>query len=258
MNSPYELLKAHVAKHKYTRGKNKGSAPLDPKRRRRDWDLVIDRGDCMVMRRYSTYVLIAYPDGQVAINCGGWGSSTTTRVAVTQGLHLMGIRASMGSVRYRNLSQQVINLHNGSFRYYDGMMLVQDAAGKWMVKEPKPFAAKVRNMERVGSWDEAVKASGFKNLFPILHMNAEREHMPTGYWDEERMTDILSNADRAEDWLAVVAKFKWDYKYVTSGPPTYNFVKEWFPRTRQATWTHLRSTLIKGMNKIIYTDEVCI
>lgn len=256
--NPYELLKAHVAKHKYTRGRNKGSAPLDSKRRRRDWDLVIDRGDRMVVHRYSTDVLIAYPDGQVVVNCEGWGSSTTTRIAVTHGLYLMGIRASMGSVRYRNLSQQVINLQGGSFRYYDGMTLVQDAAGKWVVTEPKPFRAKVRNMERVGAWDEAVKASGFKNLFPILHMNAEREHMPTGYWDEERMTDILSNADRAEHWLAVVAKFKWDSKFVSSGAPHYKYSKEWFAHTRQKTWSKLRSTLTKGMNKIIYTDEVCI
>lgn len=256
--NPYELLKAHVAKHRYTRGKNKGSAPLDHKRRRRDWDLVIDRGDRMVVRRYSTVVLAAYPDGRVMVNCGGWASSTTTRIAVTHGLYLMGIRASMGSVRYRNLSQQVINLHNGSFRYYDGMMLAQDAAGKWVVMEPKPFRAKVRNMERVGNWDEAVKASGFKNLFPILHMNAEQEHMPTSYWDEQRMTDILSSADQSEHWLAVVAKFKWEYKYVTSGSHNYNYTKEWFPRTRQATWTHLRSTLTKGMDKIIETTDICI
>lgn len=256
--NPYELLKAHVAEHKYTRGRHKGNAPLDHKRRRRDWDLVIDRGDRMVVRRYRTDVLIAYPDGQVVVNCEGWGSSTTTRTAVTHGLHLMGIRASMGSVRYRNLSQQVINLHDGSFRYYDGMMLVQDAAGKWMVKEPKPFRAKVRDMERVGAWDEAVKASGFKNLFPILYMNVEREHMPTGYWDPSHMTELISSAEGAEDWLAVVAKFKWDYKYVTSGSPNYNFVREWFPRTRQATWTHLRSTLTKGMDKIITTTDVCI
>lgn len=178
MNSPYELLKAYVAEHKYKRGVNKGSAPLDPKRRRRDWDLVIDRGDCVVLHRYSTDVLTAYPDGRVVVDCSGWDTSPTTRTAVTQGLHLMGIRASMGSVRYRNLSQQVINLPVGSFRYYDGMELVQDT-GKWTVKEPVPFRAKVRNTERVGAWDEAVKASGFKNLFPILHLNAEMDHRPT-------------------------------------------------------------------------------
>lgn len=256
--SPYENLKAHVAEHKYTRGANKGDAPLDPKRRRRDFERVCDRGDCMVVHRYSTDVLAVYPDGQVVINCEGWGSSPTTRVAVTRGLYLMGVRASMGSVRYRNLSQQAINLQHGSFRYYDGITLMQDPAGKWVVKEPRPFAAKVRDTERVGAWDEAIKASGFKDLFPILHMNAEREHMPTGYWDEHRMTDILSSADQSEHWLAVVAKFKWDYKYVTSGAPNYSYAKEWFPRTRQATWTNLRSTLTKGMDKIIWTNETCI
>jgi hypothetical protein len=253
MNSPYELLKAHVAKHKYTRGKNKGDAPLDPKRRRRDHERVSNRGDCMVVHMYYTDVLTAYPDGRVVVNCSGWGTSPTTRIAVTQGLHLMGIRASMGSVRYRNLSQAVIHLPVGSFRYYDGMMLVQDA-GKWVVQDLKPFRAKVRDTERVGAWDEAVKASGFKNLFPILHMNAEREHMPTGYWDGQRMMGILSSAEQSEHWLAVVAAFKWDYKY-TYAPG--GATKEWFALTRRETWTKLRSTLTKGMYKTIDTTDTC-
>lgn len=255
--NPYELLKAHVAKHRYARGKNKGDAPLDPKRRRRDWELIIDRGYRMVVRKSNTDVLTAYPDGRVVVDCSGWDTSPTTRIAVTQGLHLMGIRASMGSVRYRNLSQVVINLPMGSVRYYDGITLMQDT-GKWMVQDLKPFRAKVRDMERVGAWDEAVKASGFKDLFPILHMNAEMDHRPNGYWDPNHMTELISSAEGAEDWLAVVAKFKWDYKYGTSGAPTYNFTKQWFARTRQATWTHLRSTLTKGMDKIITTTDICI
>lgn len=69
------------------------------------------------------------------------------------------------------------------------------------------------------------------------------------------MTELLSSAEGAEDWLAVVAAFKWDYKY-TYAPG--GATKEWFPRTRQATWTHLRSTLTKGMDKIITTNDVCI
>lgn len=253
--SPYEILKAHVAQHKYTRGANKGDAPLNPSRRRRDFERVCDRGDCMAVHRYSTDVLAVYPDGQVVINCDGWGSSPTTRVAVTQGLYLIGYRVSMGSVRYRNLSQIVINLQGGSFRYYDGITLMQDTAGKLVVKEPRPFAAKIRDTERVGRWDEAVKASGFKDLFPILHLNAEREHLPTGYWDEHLTTDILSEAEQSEDWLAVVARFKWDckYEYTSRG-----LTKEWFARTRQETWSKLRSTLTKGMNKIIWTNETCI
>ena len=251
--NPYELLKAHVAEHRYTRGKNKGDAPLDASRRRRDHERVSNRGDCMVVRKSYTDVLIAYPDGQVAVTCKGWGTSPTTRTAVTHGLHLMGVRASMGSVRYRNLSQLVIRLPVGSFRYYDGMMLVQDA-GKWTVKEPVPFRAKVRDTERVGVWDEAVKFSGFKELFPILHMNAEMEHRPRGYWDPHHMTELLSSTEGAEDWLAVVAAFKWDSKYkYTPGGAT----REWFAYTRQETWTKLRSTLTKEMTKTIDTTDIC-
>lgn len=255
--NPYEILKAHIAKHKYARGKNKGSAPLDSTRRRRDWELVVDRGDRMAVQRYSTDVLTVYPDGRVVVDCGGWSSSTNTRIAVTKGLSLMHTLVSMGSVRYRNMSQVVLNLRMGSVRYYDGITLAQDS-GVWMVQELKPFSARVRDTERVGVWDEAIKASGFKNLFPILYMNAEQEHLPiaySGYLDERRITDLLSSADQSEHWLSVVAKFKWDYKYeYTPG----GYQKEWFARTRQETWSKLRSTLTKEMTKIIKTTDVCI
>lgn len=250
--TPYEILKAHIAKHKYARGRNKGSAPLDPKRRRRDWELIVDRGDCVVLHRYSTDVLSFYPDGRVVVSCSGWEHSPTTRVAMTKGFYLAGIRLSVGSVRYRNLSQIVLNTPMGSVHYYDGMTLVQES-GKWLVQDLKPFRAKVKDTEKVGAWDEAVKASGFKNLFPILYLNAEREHMPKSYWDEDRITDIISDPEKSEDWLAVVAKFKWDYNwnYKSHG-------QEWFTYTRAVTWTKLRSKLTKGMNKTIETTETCI
>jgi len=252
--NPYELLKAHVAKHRYTRGMNKGDAPLNPRRRRRDHERVSNRGDCMVVRRYSTDVVTAYPDGRVVIDCCGWASSTTTRVCVTEALYLMDVLVSLGSMRYRNLTQYALSMRDGQYAYYDGITLKRDERERWAVQEPRVFRAKVRDTERVGVWDEAVKFSGFKELFPILHMNAEMEHRPRGYWDPHHMTELLSSTEGAEDWLSVVAAFKWDSKYkYTPGGAT----REWFAYTRQETWTKLRSTLTKGMTKTIDTTDIC-
>jgi len=242
--NPYETLKAHVEKHRYPRGRNNGDAPLDPKRRRRDWERVVLHPDRTTIHRYSTDIITACPDGRVVLDFDGWESSPTTRTCATQALYLMGVRASVGSMRYKNLSQVCINLPSGIYKYYPNITLVQES-GKWMPERTIPFSAKVRDTERTSAFDEAIKASGFKNLFPILHMNAQpedREYHPGA-------PELITDADCAEHWPGIVAWFKWhaDYDMKTMH-------RHWLEHDRAKTWTAIMHRCKKEMTKIVDTD----
>lgn len=242
--NPYKRMLRHINEHKYTRGINKGDAPLNPNRRRRDWERVVQHPDRITIHRYNTDIITAYPDGRVVLDFDGWESSPTTRVCATVALYLMGIRASVGSTRYKNLSQVCINLPSGTYKYYAGMELIQED-GQWVVIDPKPFQAKVRDTERTSAFDEAVKASGFKNLFPILHINAQpedREYHPGA-------PELITDADCAEHWPGIVAWFKWH-----AGYDMRTMHRHWLEHDRAKTWTAIMHRCKGPMTKLVSTD----
>jgi hypothetical protein len=241
--NPYDILMRHIEKHRYIRGMNKGDAPLDPKRRRRDWERVVQHPDRVTIRRYNTDIITVYPDGRVVLDFDGWESSPTTRVCATQALWLMGLRLSVGSVRYKNLSQVCVNLPSGTYKYYPGMELVQKDE-KWVVIDPKQFMARVRNTELSHKFDEEVKSSGFKHLFPILHMNAQPEDRAY----QPGIPDLITYAAFAEHWPGIVAYFKWEIGY-----DMRTMKRHWLEKDRAKTWTAIMNYCKKPMTKIVPT-----
>jgi len=242
--NPYETLMQHIEKNRYTRGRNKGEAPLDPKRRRRDWERVVQHPDKITIQRYNTDIITAYSDGTVLLDFDGWESSPVTRACASIALYLMGVRASVGSVRYKNMSQVCIHLPSGTYKYYPRITLVQES-GKWMPERTIPFMAKVRNAEKTSVFDEAVKASGFKNLFPILHMNAQPEDRAYHPDAPKLITDV----DAAEYWPGIVAWFKWHPGYHLR-----TMSRHWLEQDRAKTWTLIMHRCKKEMTKIVDTD----
>jgi hypothetical protein len=222
---------------------NKGDAPLDPKRRRRDWERVVQHFDKITIHRYRTDIVTVYPDGRVVLDFDGWESSPTTRTCATVALYLMGIRASVGSVRYKNLSQVCVNLPSGTYKYYAGMELIRQD-GQWMVAEPKQFLAKVRDTELSHKFDEAVKASGFKNLFPIIYANAQ----PEDRMYQPNVPDHITDAAFAEHWPGIIAYFKWYPAYYMR-----TMKRHWLEHDRAKTWTAIMNYCKKPMTKIVPT-----
>jgi hypothetical protein len=248
--TPYELLKQHLAEHAYKRGKNKGEAPMDAHRRRRDWERVIDRGPYMAVLRCSTDIIRAYPDGRVVINCGGWASSPTTRQGVSDGLRLMYVHWRMGSVRYKNLSQPMLyNTDGRTVRYYDDITLQPNTHH---ITELLPFQAKVKDTDRTKEFREQIKP--FKQMFPILHSAAEPEHGKP-YWksDPARLYQVTTDPSRSEEWLSAVAAFKWTSRYVYE-PEQGRTKRVFVPATRSETWRKLTNSITKSMTKIVDTD----
>lgn len=77
MHNTYLTMKWHLEKEMFKRGANKGKAPAFE--RSKDHHLIIDGGDCMHYRMYSTNLITAYPDGRVHLYFGGYAGSSTTR-----------------------------------------------------------------------------------------------------------------------------------------------------------------------------------
>lgn len=242
--SPYETMQAHIAKHKYIKGANKGDAPLDPDRRRRDWERVIQRSDRISVHRYSTDILDIYPDGRIVVDCGGWSTSQTTRICVTHALHRMGVRASMGSVRYRNASQPCLNLPSGTYKYYDEMTLVQ-RDGEWTPVRPAPFSARVTDTDKLGAFNEGLKHSGFKKLFPLIYAGAEVEQR----WLCSHIESVITNSDFAELWPGLVAYYKWRTLYQMR-----SMSRVWGARTAKETWHAIINPIKRACTKTITTD----
>jgi hypothetical protein len=249
--NPYETLMQHIEKNRYTRGMNKGDAPLDPNRRRRDWERVVQHPDKITIHRYHTDIVTVYPDGRVVLDFDGWESSPTTRVCVTVALYLMGIRASVGSVRYKNLSQVCINLPSGTYKYYPRITLVQKD-GQWVPERTVPFDARVADREKRQSLDEALKASGFKDLFPLLYVNSDSGdaayiNSPT------RLQEILTNPACAEFWPSIVTAVKW-IRLHHYDPKQHCIRYTYEARTVSEAWAALTKTIKRDMIKVITTD----
>jgi hypothetical protein len=249
--TPYGTLRSHINEHKYVRGAYVGDAPLDPKRRRRDWERVVQRFDHIAIRRYRTDIINVYPDGRVVLNFGGWESSTTTRTCATVALYKMNIQASVGSTRYRGLSQPCINLQSGTYKYYPGITLVQKD-GQWEPMRTEPFSAIVADREERKALDEALKASGFKDLFPLLYVNSDSGD--AAYVNSPmRLQELITDHKYAEFWPSIVTAVKW-MRHQHYNHLSHCIVNTYTARTVSETWAALVNTIKKDMIKTITTD----
>jgi hypothetical protein len=172
MKTMYEKLQAHLTKHAYTRGRNKGDAPLDASRRGRSHERVTRCGDCMAVRFHRTNVILAYPDGRITINCDGWGMAPTTRSCINDALRWFGgNNAWMYSDRMYGKTQLVLKTTRGMHAYYDGITI--DADGT-LLSEPKPFKGKRIDKAATKELYADMQECGFKDVFRLLHAVAEK------------------------------------------------------------------------------------
>ena len=211
----YQLLKARHAERMYKRGQYKGDAPLE-KRTKNHVRIVEGENhsqECMYVRMYSTNILTAFRNGDVEVCMGGWNSSNTTKQWMNYTPSFAGFRGFwLGNKSVMGLNQLTITTPNGVYLYYDGIRFNQEGH---IVSTPKPFEARRIDKAESKEFMEALKVSGFKDVFPVLYATCQP---PKGGRSIARMwKDYLQDADYAHNWPEIIEYFKYEraYDYAT-------------------------------------------
>lgn len=174
MQTMYEQLQAHIAKHAYKRGKHKGEAPLDKSRRSRSHERVAQWAGYVAVRFWNTDVIRAYPDGRIEIDCDGWNATPTTKACVNDALRWFsdtGARLSSHRMYGKTQSVLYVGVPRRPVAYYDGITL--DAHGK-VVSELRPFEGKRIDRDATKELYADMQECGFKDVFKLLHAVAEK------------------------------------------------------------------------------------
>lgn len=197
----YDNLKRKNERNVYTRGMNKGDAPLD-KRSARHKRILAPTDRWVRVQMHKTYILEARPDGTVTLDSGGWDSSPTTREAMAQALQAAGIPGWFFSERRGGYSQTALRVskQGATYRFYDGMVL--DSEGK-LLSVPKPWTRRVADREARAAKREELKP--LLDVLPLLHAGIK----DAGWANAPRppYKIALYSPDMPEKWPNIVANY---------------------------------------------------
>jgi hypothetical protein len=201
----YSKLLMHLKRHVYKRGQYKGDAPADRHNRGKSHFRVIQYIDRMVVRMYSVNILVAFSDGRIVINTNGWHDSSTTRLRLNEALGFVGF-GQIYTRKVMGLSQPVFRAGNNSYRYYDGMEFDDSAR---LLTKAEPFEMRRIDKAETKEFMDAVKASGFKAMFPLLYASTT-----PGPVAVHRMQDMITDSDQAHRWPDIISAYKFECVYV--------------------------------------------
>lgn len=243
-------LKMHLERHAYKKGAYKGDAPADKSKRGKTMFRVVKRGDNkMAVRMWNTDIITAYDDGRLILDCDGWANSSTTKMRMHEALFLCGIRAYLGSRVVSSKNQLCyVNAGDGAVVYYDGMEIDSDGTVR---SELKPFMARRRDRTQTKAFEEEVAASGFKDVFKLLHATCEeddREIIPA----RPTLHDILTSDVHANRWKPIVANFAWETetRWTPQGIKRTNIKHD-----ASRTWSAIMERAKKDMYEEVPTDK---
>lgn len=241
--NPYEILKARHADRIYKRGIHKGDAPMESRGKRNF--RIIAGTDCMHVRMYGTNIVTAYSNGEYIIHLNGYGSSSTTRVNLNYSLGVMRQTVSISNRSIMGISQATMYANGGRFLYYDGIRFNQE--GK-LVSEPKGFEAKRINKEESTALMDNLKASGFKDVFPVLYATCQAT--TGGISIDRHWEDYLQDPEHAHRWPETIEYFKfkdkWDF---TQGKRMYVEIDN-----AKACWARMMAKAKQNMYQTIRTE----
>lgn len=256
MQTMYERLQAHITKHAYTRGKNKGDAPLDASRRSRSHERVAQWAGYVAVRFHRTDVIRAYPDGRIEIDCDGWGTAPTTRACINDALRWFGGNiAWLYSDRLYGKTQLVLRTTRGKHAYYDGITL--DADGT-LLSESKPFEGRRIDRDATKEMYADMQECGFKDVFKLLHAVAEK--MPHASDDLLYDTVRLARASQLRDFITMeLHANKWPY---VVDMVSFHSVFNWrlgqqvhIKRDHKEAWARLMEVVKKDLYSTVAIEE---
>lgn len=204
---PYLALKWHLERHAYKRGQYKGDAPADASRRFKNDFRVVRSGDKLCVKMYNTHLIEVTPDNKVRISMGGWWTSTT-KANINQAMRqFLGWGAITTCTRFSHRQLQFI-AKGKAYRYYDGMEF--NAEGE-LLSPPQFFEAKRVDSDQTQQFRQAMKDSGFTEVWPVLFSSAEPNSRWWGWTDTKRLTKIVTEECHANEWAYIAAYCAWAY-----------------------------------------------
>lgn len=255
MKTMYEQLQAHIAKHAYKSGKNKGDAPLDAARRSRSHERAIARAGCMAVHFHNTDVILAYPDGRIVIDCDDWATSPTTRTCINDALRWFGgNNAWLYSDRMYGKTQLVLSTRCGKYAYYDGITIAADGQ---LLSEPKPFEGRRIDRSATKELYADMQECGFKDVFKLLHAVAEKlPHNNDSLYDTVRfarasqMRDFITNEFHSNKWPYVVdtVSFKTMYNWRANAPTHHKL-------DYKTAWNNLMEIVKRDLYNTVKIEE---
>ena len=205
MTTTYTQLQLHLSRHEYKRGQYTGDAPADSSRRSKTDFRVRKYGDTYTVRFHNADLITAHPNGDIVLNCNGWGNSVTTGQAMHYSLRFCDSYIGFGSTRLMGLSQLYLLLGANpptKVKYYDGIRLNGDGA---VISELKPFLRKQIDKAQVKALNEGMAESGFKDVFRLLHGTVTREDARCTNRPPP-IVEMLTSKEHAEHWPTVIAQ----------------------------------------------------
>ena len=235
----YQLLKARHAERMYKRGQYKGDAPLE--KRTKSHVRIVEMTDRMCVQMYSTKILTAYMDGAIEIDLANWGGSSTTKQWLNYALSVAGFRGFwLGSKSVMSLNQLTITTPHGTYLYYDGIRFNGDGT---LDSKPKPFEARRIDKAESKEFMEALKGSGFKDVFPVLY--AMRPIPESTISIDRHWRRFLQDSDYAQSWPEIIEYFKYERTYVHGWKEIDN---------AKACWARMMAKAKQDMYQTIATE----
>jgi hypothetical protein len=206
----YLRLKAHLEKHMYKRGANKGHAPAIASSRWKTQLRVehLKDEDCMAIKLWRTYIVKAYPDGRMVIDTDGWFNVQPTKHNLSIMLRTF-CGWGWGDVP-RNMSkfghkQPTVRVNGVTMRYYDGMEFMETSSYVWeLISRRIPFDAKRINKSMTAEFNKAITDSGFKAMFKVIHGACPMEKGPYVTTHPTHLERLVTNPDRAGEWMELI------------------------------------------------------
>ena len=230
MNS-YNNMKLHLKRHVYKRGAYTGDAPVDS-RDKSHFRVVQAPGyrDEMYVRFHNANIITAHPDGSFRLNTNGWSGSSTTKAAVSDAAwKFCKMSVSIHSRVVMSQKQLVIRVGGKTYVYYDGMEFSAEGA---LMSAPRNFDMRRINKDETKQYALDIKASGFKDMFPILYSTCAQEQARE--WMRET-AELISTTDYlAHHWPVLIAKHKYSSQ----------------KKDMKATWASIMKTAKEGMYNV--------
>lgn len=225
----YTAMQLHVARHMYKRGANKGEAPLDGSRRGRNHERVRETAaGNMAVRFHNTDVITVRPDDSFVLNCDNWFRSPTTRICMNDAFRAFfydaGLRVSVYNGVKFSKNQPIVCVNGQEYRYYDGITF--SASGE-LLSTHKPFEAKRIARDETKELHDELKASGFKDVFKLLHAAATSDDVGwqnAGGRIAPQLRYILTNSDLSHNWPGIIRRYAFTHGFNWSSR-SYEYAK---------------------------------
>ena len=241
--TPYAKLNDILTTDRYIKGAHKGDAPMD-KRSKTHFRVIREHNQDLAVRFWNTDIItVSAETGDLTLDCDGWGDRPTTKEAMNLALHkIMPRRVYLGASRFKGKHTLMLTTPEGSYVYYDGMVLSPEGD---LISEPQPFKARMIDREATKEFAEQIEASGFKDMFRILWGSADIDNR--FFRKGGTVREVITDPTRADEWQNLIA-------YYAQGMSRGRYTK----RDADATWQSIMREAKKFMYTTITTEVTMI